>query len=104
MADLVSLDSLSGEEISDEQLHGLINQLDLDIANLLRDGKLSALNYGVGRAARGTGRWANRGEALQAMTEARQLYQGILDRRTAADEAAPAFSVSVHDDCDCPRP
>ena len=46
MADLNDLSSVSGTELTEAQIKGILAQIDLDITNLLRDGKLSALNYG----------------------------------------------------------
>ena len=38
--DLPDLSSVSGNDLTDEQLRGILAQIDLDITNLLRDGKL----------------------------------------------------------------
>ncbi len=40
MADLANLDSLSGEDLTEEQIRGMIRKIDLNIANLANDGKL----------------------------------------------------------------
>ena len=60
-------------------------QIDLDITNLLRDGKWSALKYAVPGAA---GRTADRAGNLRALLEARAYYQGLLTSR-------PGWEVSV---------
>ena len=44
--DLPDLSTLSGTELTPAQLYGILGQIDLDIANLLRDGKLAALRGG----------------------------------------------------------
>lgn len=78
--DLPDLSTVSGAELSDEQLRGILAQIDLDITNLLRDGKLSALRYGTpGEQGALTDRAAN----LRALVEARATYQKRLDMRPA---------------------
>ena len=76
MTDWTNLDDLSGDELSEEQLRGILNQIDLDITNLLRDGKLSALKYSVGGAG---GRTTDRAANLKALLEARKYYQQLYD-------------------------
>jgi hypothetical protein len=78
--DLPDLSSVSGNDLTDEQLRGVIAQIDLDITNLLRDGKLSALRYGtLGDQGALTDRSAN----LKALLEARSHYQKLLETRPA---------------------
>ncbi len=78
--DLPDLSTVSGAELSEEQLRGILAQIDLDITNLLRDGKLSALRYGTpGEQGALTDRAAN----LRALVEARGTYQKLLDTRPA---------------------
>ncbi len=75
MADLTDLSSVSGVELNEEQIRGILEQIDLDILNLLRDGKLSALKYGLpGPAGQQTDRAAN----LHALLAARDHYQSLL--------------------------
>jgi hypothetical protein len=76
--DLPDLSSVSGNELSADQLRGIIAQVDLDIVNLLRDGKLSALKYGVGGAA---GQQTDRAANLRALVDAREHYQKLLESR-----------------------
>lgn len=84
MSDLDDLSSVSGDELSEDQIRGILAQIDLDITNLLRDGKLSALKYSVGsREGRTTDRAAN----LRALLEARQHYQQLLN-------SLPSWTVS----------
>lgn len=86
MADLPDLSTVSGEDLSVEQLQGILNQIDLDITNLLRDGKLSALKYSInGSGGQSTDRAAN----LNALLEARAHYEKLLRER-------PAFEVSEY--------
>jgi hypothetical protein len=76
MTDLTDLDSVSGEDLTEAQIKGVLVQIDLDIMNLLRDGKLSALKYAVGGSEnRTTDRAAN----LHALLAARRHYQQMLD-------------------------
>lgn len=76
--DLPDLSTVSAEELTDDQLRGILAQIDLDIMNLVRDGKLSALKYGVSGPAGGqTDRAAN----LHALLAARDHYQQVLASR-----------------------
>ena len=84
MADLSDLSSVSGEELTEAQIRGILAQIDLDITNLLRDGKLSALKYAVGGAA---GRTTDRAANLRALLEARRHYEELL-------RAKPGWEVS----------
>lgn len=78
--DLPDLTSVSGTELTDEQLRGILAQLDLDVANLVRDGKLSALKYGVPGE---TGAITDRADNLRALLAARGYYQRLLESRPA---------------------
>lgn len=87
MPDLDDLSTLSAAELTADQIRGILAQIDLDIANLVRDGKLSALKYGLeGPAGRQTDRAAN----LQALLAARDHYQQLLASHPAwvASQAA----------------
>jgi len=78
--DLPDLSTVSGAELSDDQVRGILAQIDLDIMNLVRDGKLAALKYGIpGDGTRHTDRAAN----LRALLEARDRYQAVLHSRPA---------------------
>jgi hypothetical protein len=90
MADLTDLSAVAGDELTESQIRGILAQIDLDIMNLVRDGKLSALKYRVGGAA---GQLADRAANLQALLAARTHYEGLLS-------AQPGWQVSVGD-CDC---
>ena len=75
MSDLPDLTTTSGNELTQSQIHGILAQIDLDIMNLVRDGKLSALKYGVpGPAGQSTDRAAN----MHALLTARDHYQKLL--------------------------
>jgi len=83
--DLPDLSSLAADELAPAQVRGILAQIDLDIANLVRDGKLSALKYGLaGPAGQHTDRAAN----LHALLAARQHYQALL-------AALPAWTTST---------
>ena len=87
--DLPDLTSVSGTELSADQIRDILAQIDLDILNLVRDGKLSALRYAVnGPAGLQTDRAAN----LQALLSARDHYQQLL-------QAQPAWITSTAQTC-----
>ncbi|MCA8989396.1 MAG: hypothetical protein KDA78_17230 [Planctomycetaceae bacterium] len=75
MADLTDLSGVSGSGLSVEQIRGILSQIDLDVLNLLRDGKLSALKYGVGAGAKAS---VDRGANLMALLKARVHYEELL--------------------------
>ena len=75
MSDLTNLDSLEGDDLSEGQIRGILKQIDLDVVNLLRDGKLSALKYSVGGEQ---GRTMDRAANLKALLAARAHYEKLL--------------------------
>jgi len=87
MTDLTDLGDVSGDDLTEEQIKGILAQIDLDITNLVREGKLSALNYSVGGPA---GRTADRAGNLRALLEARTCYQQLL-------EQLPSWDVNTFD-------
>lgn len=89
MPDLSDLSTVSGEELTEEQIRGILAQVDLDITNLVRDGKLSALKYGL---AGHDGLKTDRATNLRALLEARAHYERLLESR-------PGWSVSVAEAC-----
>ncbi len=90
MTDLPDLSSVSGTDLSEAQIKGILAQIDLDITNLLRDGKLSALKYGIhGEGGQQTDRAAN----LKALLEARSHYQQLL-------QSLPSWEISQQADKD----
>lgn len=102
MADISTLSSLSGEQITTAQIQAIINQIDIDVANLTRDGKLGTAIYSFGRGVKGTGRFTDRAQAMRALLEARTYYEALLHRRQLADDAGNAIQISVAHDCECP--
>lgn len=74
MVDLPDLNSLEGTALTLEQIRGILNQIDLDIMNLVRDGKLSALKYSVGGEAGAT---TDRAANLTALLKARSHYERL---------------------------
>jgi hypothetical protein len=75
MPDLTNLNSIHGEDLTEPQLKGILAQIDLDITNLLRDGKLSALKYSL---ATQPGQTTDRAANLQALLAARKHYEQLL--------------------------
>jgi hypothetical protein len=90
MADLTNLDGVTGSDLTEAQIAGILAQIDLDIHNLLRGGKLSALKYAEGGAA---GRSADRAANLRALLEARRFY-------TDLQQSLPGWHVNRYDDPD----
>jgi len=84
MADLADLSSVSGADLSEIQIKGILAQIDLDITNLVRDGKLSALKYDIAGAGKQT---TDRASNLKALLDARTFYQEML-------HALPSWEVS----------
>jgi hypothetical protein len=82
MPDLANLDDLSGRDLSESQIQAILAQIDLDLANLLRDGKLAALKYAGGNSPS-----ADRAANLAALLAARKHYEQLL-------HALPAWQVS----------
>lgn len=88
MADLSDLSSVSGSDLTESQIKGILAQIDLDITNLLRDGKLSALKYGItGPGGQSTDRSTN----LKALLQARRHYEDLL-------MSLPGWEVSQYDE------
>lgn len=80
MPDLPDLSSVAGQPLSAEQIDGIIAQIDLDIVNFLRDGKLAAINYSLPGDA---GRSMNRAINLKTLVEAREYYEGLRSKLPA---------------------
>lgn len=75
LSDLSGLESVEGADLTESQIKGILAQIDLDITNLLRDGKLSALKYGLGGEG---GQKTDRAANLKALLEARKYYEHVL--------------------------
>ena len=88
MADLTDLDSLTGDDLTESQIRGLIRKIDLNIANLMNDGKLGAARIAENYAG---GQSVDRTAALQAMLQAREFYKKLL-------EDSPTMVISQYDD------
>lgn len=88
MADFSDLSSVSGSDLTEEQIKSILAQIDLDITNLLRDGKLSALKYSIGGQG---GQSSDRAANLRALLEARHRYEKLL-------LSLPAWQTSQYDD------
>ena len=87
MTDLNDLSSVSGDDLNESQIKGILAQIDLDITNLLRDGKLSALKYGLHCEG---GVMTDRAANLKALLEARKHYENIL-------QDLPGWEISQQD-------
>ena len=88
MSDLSDLSAVAGTDLTEEQIRGILAQIDLDVMNLLRDGKLAALKYGTGGPA---GQSADRAANLRALLDARHKYETML-------LSLPSWQVSEFDD------
>lgn len=78
MPDLTDLSSVTGEELTIEQIQGILAQIDLDIMNLARDGKLAALESSDSAA---TPQYMDKSDNLHALLAARGHYQKLLESR-----------------------
>ena len=86
MADLENLNDVSGGELSEGQIRAILNQIDLDVLNLLRDGKLAASKYTAAGPSSG-GQKMDRASGLLALLAAREKYESLL-------RALPAWEAS----------
>lgn len=75
MSDLADLNAVAGTPLSESQIQAILNQIDLDVLNLLRDGKLSTAKYGTPGPA---GESMDRASALLALLAAREKYEILL--------------------------
>jgi len=91
VADLTDLSSVSGDDLTESQIRGIIAQIDLNILNLLRDGKL-----GTARIAENTpgGKDVDRSAAIRELRETRQFYVDVLQNLN------PTIVLSQYDDPD----
>ena len=69
-------------------MRGILAQIDLDITNLVRDGKLSALRY---RTIGEDGQFTDRATNLRALLAARTHYERLLN-------SLPSWEISQHAD------
>ncbi|HUQ69299.1 MAG TPA: hypothetical protein VM165_07250 [Planctomycetaceae bacterium] len=91
MPDITSLDELSGQPLTEAQLQGILNQIDLDIANLVREGKLSAMPE-----TEDTGAATDRAANLHALLAARRHYETLLRAFPAWEVSQAAAMVDPH--------
>lgn len=77
MADLSDLNDLDGVELTEGQIRAILNQIDLDVLNLLRDGKLAASKYTASGPNPG-GQKMDRASGLLALLAAREKYEALL--------------------------
>lgn len=76
MADLTSLSQLGdGSALTEAQIQAIINQIDLNIVNLMRDGKLGAARHQQYGAEGGE---VDRSGAMREMMKARAIYEQML--------------------------
>ncbi|HBN77794.1 MAG TPA: hypothetical protein DD473_18690 [Planctomycetaceae bacterium] len=95
MSDLEDLSGVAGVELSVEAVYGILEQIDLDILNLVREGKLSALKYAVGTDPKAS---VDRGANLKALMLARKHYEELVQEKLKRQELAePGWEVSQGD-------
>jgi hypothetical protein len=75
MADLSDLNGLDGALLTEAQIQAILNQIDLDVLNLLRDGKLAASKYATPGPG---GETMDRAAGLLALLSAREKYEALL--------------------------
>ena len=75
MSDLSDLNDLDGAPLTETQIQAILNQIDLDVLNLLRDGKLAASKYTTPGP---NGAVMDRASGLLALLAAREKYEALL--------------------------
>lgn len=75
MSDLSDLNELDGSALTESQIRAILNQIDLDVLNLLRDGKLAAAKYTTPGPG---GETMDRAAGLLALLAAREKYESLL--------------------------
>ena len=84
MSDLSDLNDLDGAGLTEAQIQAILNQIDLDVLNLLRDGKLAASRYATPGPSGAT---MDRAAGLQALLAAREKYEALLRSLPAWEES-----------------
>lgn len=84
MADLSDLNGIEGTPLDEAQIQAILNQIDLDVLNLLRDGKLAASKYTMTGPR---GELMDRASGLLALLSAREKYEALL-------KSLPSWEVS----------
>ena len=75
MPDLSDLNDLDGSMLTEAQIQAILNQIDLDVLNLLRDGKLATSKYTTPGPG---GETMDRAAGLLALLSAREKYEALL--------------------------
>lgn len=88
MADVADLNSLTGDDLTADQIRGILRKIDLNIVNLMNDGKLGAARIAENYAG---GQSVDRAASLDAMMKARAYYEGLL-------RDVPTMVISQYDD------
>lgn len=88
MADIANLDSLTGDDLTEDQIRGILRKIDLNIFNLMNDGKLGAARIAENYAG---GQSVDRAAALDSMIKARGYYEQLL-------RDVPTMVISQYDD------
>ena len=88
MADVADLNSLTGNDLTEDQIRGILRKIDLNIVNLMNDGKLGAARIAENYAG---GQSVDRAAALDAMLKARGVYEALL-------RDVPTMVISQYDD------
>lgn len=81
MADVSDFTSVSGEDLTEAQLKGILRRIDLNIYNIL-DGKWSAVDYAE---FGGTGHRKDPTKLLAQLRELRASYKAMLDEFPAEE-------------------
>jgi hypothetical protein len=89
MSDLSDLNDLDGAELTEGQVRAILNQIDLDVLNLLRDGKLAASKYTASGPSTG-GQKMDRAAGLLALLAAREKYEALLTGMPAWEQSQGA--------------
>jgi len=86
MADITSLSSLTGDDITADEITGLLKQIRLNIANIMLEGKDGARVHKV------ADRMRDRAKELDALLRQEQYWQERLG------QIQPTMEVTVYDD------
>ena len=87
VTDVTDFSGVTGQELTADQIRGIVKQLDLDMYNLVRDGKNAGATYRIGD------RMVSKVEWMRQLRETRQYYAELLAR-------LPAIQTTVYDDPD----
>jgi len=85
MSDVSHFDDVQASDLTADQIRGIIQQLDLDLYNLARDGKDAGATYRVGD------RTVSKVEWVRELRKTRRYYADLLAR-------IPAAEVTLYDD------